>query len=126
MSDNYGNYNSSVVDPRVGLDNRNPNSGSGSPEGVVTSGPGGYYVDTSNGNFYVKQTGTDSTGWVLVTGGGGGGGTTELYYSATDVTPNAAVTATRPAIYYTAQGSVWVKTGAGATNTGWEQIIAAP
>lgn len=126
MSDEYGNYQANIVDPMSGFQQPNGHSGSGSPEGVVTSTPGDYYVDVDTGNLYVKQTGDGDTGWTLVVGGGGGGGATELYFSATDVTPNAAVTATRPALYYTSQGSVWVKTGAGATNTGWEQILAAP
>lgn len=38
-------------------------SGTGSPEGVVTAIPGSTYVDVSNGNLWVKQTGTGNTGW---------------------------------------------------------------
>ncbi len=44
-------------------------SGAGSPEGVVTASPTRLYMDTSGTAglvLYVKQTGTDNTGWVLV------------------------------------------------------------
>lgn len=40
--------------------------GAGSPEGVVTASPGTRYVNTSGGSgttFYVKESGTGSTGW---------------------------------------------------------------
>jgi len=35
--------------------------------------------------------------------------------------PNGVQTATRPAIAYTLTGNLWIKTGAGTNNTGWEQ-----
>jgi hypothetical protein len=38
-------------------------SGNGTPEGSITASPGSTYHDTG-GTFYVKQTGTGSTGWV--------------------------------------------------------------
>ena len=38
-------------------------SGSGSPEGVVQGSPGYTYWDLTNGTFYVKNTGTGTTGW---------------------------------------------------------------
>lgn len=37
--------------------------------------------------------------------------------------PNNVITATRPAICYAADGAIWLKTGAGTTNTGWEQLV---
>ena len=46
-----------------------PLSGAGSPEGAVTASPTRLYMDTSGTAglvLYVKQTGTDNTGWVLV------------------------------------------------------------
>jgi hypothetical protein len=43
----------------------------------------------------------------------------------TDADPNGSVFAVRPALYYNDTGGVWVKTGAGNTNTGWESIIAS-
>lgn len=54
--------------------------------------------------------------------GGGGTGTTEVYFGVGD--PNGAQTATRPAIFYSADGAVWHKMNAGNNNTGWVQIIA--
>lgn len=43
-------------------------SGTGSPEGVVTASPGTTYYDTASGSFWVKGSGTGNTGWVpLVT-----------------------------------------------------------
>jgi hypothetical protein len=38
-------------------------SGSGSPEGVITADPGVTYWDATNKVWYVKDTGTGSTGW---------------------------------------------------------------
>lgn len=46
-------------------------SGAGSPEGVVTATVGTAYRDTTNGNLYVKATGTGNTGWALVYRAGG-------------------------------------------------------
>lgn len=40
------------------------NTGSGSPEGVVTASPGGTYFDTSADSLWYKKTGTGNTGWV--------------------------------------------------------------
>lgn len=39
------------------------NSGSGSPEGVVTATVGDVYMDTTNGKLYLKVSGTGNTGW---------------------------------------------------------------
>lgn len=39
----------------------------GSPEGVVTAGPGSYCADITNGEGYIKNTGTGNTGWKKVT-----------------------------------------------------------
>lgn len=38
--------------------------GAGSPEGVETAEPGTTYYNTSDGSFWVKQSGSGSTGWV--------------------------------------------------------------
>lgn len=46
-----------------------PTSGTGSPEGVVTAEPFKTYLDTAaaaGSNYYIKSTGSGSTGWVLV------------------------------------------------------------
>lgn len=46
-----------------------PISGTGSPEGVVTAEPFKTYLDTAaaaGSNYYVKKTGSSSTGWQLV------------------------------------------------------------
>jgi len=40
-------------------------SGSGSPEGVVTAGPGSLYTDSTAGALYLKTSGTGNTGWTL-------------------------------------------------------------
>jgi hypothetical protein len=41
--------------------------GSGSPESVVTAGPGSLYMDYTNGEVYVKKTGAGNTGWKIIT-----------------------------------------------------------
>lgn len=46
-----------------------PSSGTGSPEGVVTAEPFKTFLDTAaaaGSNFYVKKTGSGSTGWQLI------------------------------------------------------------
>lgn len=124
--DAWGNY---VVDPTLNLHQvavvpggiSGNLSGSGSPEGVTTASPGTGYVNTATGDFYVKQTGTGNTGWVLVTGGIGA---SNQFFITGD--PNGAQTATRPAIAYDNGGRFWEKTGAGSNNTGWEQLIGPP
>jgi hypothetical protein len=122
--DSYGSYVADMNDPMIGQ-TPSDKSGSGSPEGVISARPGQTYVDVDTGDFYVKQSGgIGSTGWTLVTGGGGGGGHVFLYHGTGD--PNGVVTASVPASYYTDAGDWWNKTGAGSTNTGWVQIIAAP
>ena len=45
-------------------------------------------------------------------------------YTGPDSNPNNVVTATAPAVYYGADGSVWIKTDTLATNTGWFQKMA--
>lgn len=37
--------------------------GAGSPEGVETADPGTTYYNTSDGTFWVKETGAGNTGW---------------------------------------------------------------
>lgn len=40
-------------------------SGVGSPEGVETASPGTTYVDTSNHQLWLKESGSGNTGWTL-------------------------------------------------------------
>lgn len=39
----------------------------GSPEGVITANLGSYCADTTNGEGYIKKSGTGNTGWKLIT-----------------------------------------------------------
>lgn len=41
-------------------------SGSGSPEGVQTAAVGSTYWDSTNDAFYIKDSGTGSTGWQVL------------------------------------------------------------
>ena len=41
-------------------------TGTGSPEGVLSANPGALYYATDTGAFYVKGSGTGSTGWVAL------------------------------------------------------------
>lgn len=45
---------------------------SGSPEGIVPANPGSICHDRTNGNIYVKRTGTGVTGWALLNTGSSG------------------------------------------------------
>jgi hypothetical protein len=93
-------------------------SGLGSPEGIVSASPGGTYVDTGGGNFWVKQSGENTkTGWVEVVAGAGstfaGAGSPE------------GVQAGAPGSTYldTSTGNFWAKkTGSGST--GWIELVA--
>ena len=38
-------------------------TGSGSPQGVVTAEVGGLYVDTTGHTLWIKETGSGNTGW---------------------------------------------------------------
>lgn len=40
--------------------------GDGSPEAVVTAGPGALYWDSTNKILYVKETGVSNTGWASI------------------------------------------------------------
>lgn len=42
-------------------------AGTGSPEGAVTAGPGAVYQDKTNGEVYVKDSGTGNTNWKVIT-----------------------------------------------------------
>lgn len=98
--DQYGNY---IADVESLSDTQTPGSGSGgglsgsgSPEGVETAGPGRTYVDTDTGDLYVKQTGTGDTGWSLVQGGGSG---TQEVFQGSGVPVAPPTDPTKPAIY---------------------------
>lgn len=96
-------------------------TGVGSPENVVAGQVGQAYQDTATGNVYIFfGVPGATTGWVLVGGVVGGGA--EVYYGA-GADPNGIVTAVRPAIYYGADGSVWLRMTAGS-NAVWEQKLA--
>lgn len=91
--------------------------GAGAPDDA--NGPeGGIYVNSDNGNIYTKSGGV----WTLSSTGSSS--TTEAYYISTPgQDPNGVVSATRPAIAYDNAGAVWIKTGSGTNNTGWEQRL---
>lgn len=93
-------------------------SGNGSPEGVVPGVPGQQYVNLLNQDLYLKLAGTQAVGWKLV-----GKATAGVVIFRGSGNPNNVVTATSPAFFYTATGSVWMKIDSGSSNTGWEQII---
>lgn len=56
------------TDPDAGGGSGAAETGSGSPEGVVTANPGEHYWDSTNKIWYVKDTGTGSTGWYQLVG----------------------------------------------------------
>ena len=60
---------------KISLVNTSLNSGTGSPEGVVTANIGSLYLrrdGTANNTLYVKESGTGNTGWVVYEAGGSG------------------------------------------------------
>lgn len=98
-------------------------SGSGNPEGVVIGSPGQPYVDNDNYYLYLKVAGTQKVGWQHVGTYSETTSTTRIYYG-TDTDPNGVISASRPALYYGSDGSVWVKTGDEVGTSDWTQIIA--
>lgn len=42
----------------------------GTPEGVVTADIGSWCSDTTNGDIYIKKTGSGNTGWLIIATGG--------------------------------------------------------
>lgn len=93
----------------------------GSPEGVMPGVPGQTCVDTATNNLYIKMGGNQLIGWYLHGTGEPGAGQAGHYLTSGD--PNGTIAATAPAIAYSNNGSLWFKTGAGATNTGWILIV---
>lgn len=74
--DSYGRFDPNPGEPlypSTPTDNASGGNltGVGSPEGVVTAGPGQGYVDTDSGTLYVKVTGDGDTGWTAISGGSG-------------------------------------------------------
>ncbi len=53
----------------------------GSPESVVSAPVGAICHDTTNGDLYVKESGTGNTGWVALSTGGGGGSVSDTAYA---------------------------------------------
>jgi len=41
----------------------------GTPEGVVTANPSSWCCDSTNGDIYIKKTGSGNTGWVIIATG---------------------------------------------------------
>jgi hypothetical protein len=94
--------------------------GSGSPEGAVTADVGQGYVNTNNGEYWVKQSGDGTnTGWVQVSGAGGGDN--NLTGSGS---PVGVKTPDYIGQYYTnfdTEGGIWVSTG--LTNADWRVYL---
>lgn len=92
-------------------------TGNGSPEGVVTANPGRGYVDESNGDLWVKQSGTGSTNWVLVSGGVGGSGL------AGAGSPEGVTSAAPGTTYWDTTNKALYEKETGSGNTGWIQVV---
>jgi hypothetical protein len=78
-----------------------------------------YCYDTQcGGGFFLGSSSTSSTS------ASNSSQVTQVFFGVGD--PNGVQTATKPAIFYTALGALWYKTGDGTNNTGWELSIAGP
>ena len=69
MSNNFRTWTQQISRAVSDLLDQTTLSGVGSPEGVVTANPKRQYMDTTGATgsiLYIKQTGTNNTGWVLV------------------------------------------------------------
>ena len=56
------------INPGGGVGSFPTHTGTGTPEGVLTSDPGKSYQDTDTGALYLKATGIGATGWVVIAG----------------------------------------------------------
>lgn len=100
-----------------------PLSGVGSPESVVPGCPGQTYRDVTNDDLWLKMIGTQETGWRKV---GIFASTTEaqqrvFFGSASD--PNGVQSAVGAAVYFGANGSIWVMPQGTAGTTGWQLVV---
>ena len=93
----------------------------------VTSVPNSVTVQIQNLGYTGNAAPGTSIGASKVSPGGikGADGadvsTQRVFYGSGD--PNGVVTATRPAIYYTDDGHLWVKLNAIADDTNWGQLM---
>lgn len=60
-------FKSALTATKLSAGNASWQSGAGTPEGAVTASPGSLYSDTTNGEVYVKNTGSGNTGWKIIT-----------------------------------------------------------
>lgn len=116
--DAYGNW-ISQVSPASALPL--PSGGSGvlhgdDPPTDDLGHDGDFYVLNNGTAQYLKVNGT----WVTVTGGAGD---VQRVFRIAGNDPNSVQTATRPAICYGGDNSVWIKTGSGTNDTGWERKL---
>ena len=78
--------------------------GSGTPEGIVEANPGTGYTDSTNNDLYVKFSGVQREGWILVGKTptvSGGGATAAIQVFAGTGSPVGVVFPTTDAALYT-------------------------
>jgi hypothetical protein len=56
----------SMVAPDIQISNAVTISGGGNPSGAISANPGSLYLDRTDGELWLKRTGTGSSGWVQV------------------------------------------------------------
>jgi len=110
-----------------------PIAAHGSPQGMVPAVPGQSYIDLDSGNLWIKVSGTQTLGWLLIgpsggvpanPGTGGGGTSMQVFQAASD--PNGNITATGPGLAIgdgTQLGKLWAKSTAGTSNMDWFLLI---
>jgi len=74
------------------------------------------YDTTCRGGIFLGASSSSSSS------SSSGGGVTQVFFGVGD--PNGVQSAIKPAIFYTALGALWYKTGDGYNDTGWELSIA--
>lgn len=82
----------------------------------------GYPGNAAPGSTVANGTKVCPAGVRGATGADGPAGSLSVFFNAGD--PNGVITATRPALCYTPALGLWMKTGSGTNNTGWEQALA--
>ena len=114
LYDEDGNLQEYVI-PNRAKDFEFCRNGEGSPEGVISAPVGTTYQDTLNGTLYLKQTGSDSDGWIKI-------GSDSIEKGS--LNPEGSLVREKGAIYENVNtSSLYIKTTE-TGNTGWVLINA--
>ena len=97
--------------PNRAKDNRYILNGKGTPEGIEVAPIGAIYQDTEEGVLYIKQTGTDKTGWTKVGG--------DVYIEGGSGSPEGILARTKGSLYVDKSNADLYIKSTGSGKNGW-------